>query len=72
VFHRLSERLKLKWDDIRTRVRGNMTATVQDKMNILANIHQPPAEGNFCDDHGNALKPAIVQECNKHMGYVDK
>jgi hypothetical protein len=27
---------------------------------MLTNMHNPPAEGNFCDDHGNAIKPEIV------------
>jgi hypothetical protein len=27
---------------------------------------------NFCHDHGNALKPATVQDCNRQMGYVEK
>jgi hypothetical protein len=31
-----------------------------------------PAYGNFCDKHGNAIKPATVANHNKHMGYVDK
>jgi hypothetical protein len=39
---------------------------------MLRNIHCPPAEGNFCGECGIALKPAIVQDYNRHMGYVDK
>jgi hypothetical protein len=36
-------------------------------------MHNPPAtEGNFCDEHGNALKPQIVQDYNQHMDYTDK
>jgi len=23
-------------------------------------------------EHENALKPAIVQDCNRHMGYMDR
>jgi hypothetical protein len=39
----------------------------------LVKKHHPSAEGNFCgDEHGNVLKPAIVQDYNRHMGYVDK
>jgi len=34
-------------------------------------MHYPPAESNFCDEHGNALKPAIIQDYNRHTGYVD-
>jgi len=53
----------LIWGDIKTRVRGNLRATVwKDKwdVNVLMNMHHPPVEGNFCDEHGNTLKPAIV------------
>jgi hypothetical protein len=67
--------LKLKQDDIRTRVRGNLTVMIwKDKkhVNMLMNIHHPPAEGNFHVEHGNALKPVIIQDYNQHMGYVDK
>jgi hypothetical protein len=66
---------RLKKGDIRTRVRGDMTALVwKDKRDVylLTNMHCPPAEGNFCDEHGNAIKPAIVADYNAHMGYVDK
>jgi hypothetical protein len=35
-------------------------------------MRPPPAEGNFCNQHGNALKLTIVQDCNRHIGYVDK
>jgi hypothetical protein len=39
---------------------------------MLMNMHNPPAKGNFCDKHGNTLKPVIIQDYNQHMGYVDK
>jgi hypothetical protein len=67
--------LRLKKGDIRVRSRADLTALVwKDKREvyILTNMHQPPTEGNFCDEHGNALKPAIVESYNTHMGYVDK
>jgi hypothetical protein len=32
-------------------------------------IHQPM--GNFCDEHRHAIKPTIIQECNKHIEYAD-
>jgi hypothetical protein len=67
--------MKLTWGDIRTRVRGNLTAMIwKDRryVNMLMNMHHPPAEGNFCDEHGNALKPVIIQDYNQHMVYVDK
>jgi hypothetical protein len=39
---------------------------------MLTNIHNAPAEGNFCNEGGKVIKPHIVMECNHHMGYVDK
>jgi hypothetical protein len=66
--------LKLKQGDIKTMVRGNLTAMIwKDKMNIniWTNIYPPPTDGNFCDEHGNTLKSAIIQD-DRHMGYMAK
>jgi len=44
-----------------------MTAVVcKDKfdMHMLSNIHDPSADGNFCEENGNALKLAIVENYN--------
>ncbi|KAJ4444720.1 hypothetical protein ANN_06517 [Periplaneta americana] len=41
-------------------------------VHMLINIHSPPAEGNFCDEKWNAGKTLIVEDYNRHMGYVDK
>jgi len=44
-----------------------MTAVVcKDKcdMHMLSNIHDTPAEGNFYEENGNALKLAIVEDYN--------
>jgi len=38
---------------------------------LLTNIHDPPREGNYRDEHGNAIKLAIVADYNRHMGHVD-
>jgi len=38
----------------------------------LTNIHDAPAEGNFCDNNGKAIKPQIVADYNRHLDYVDK
>jgi len=38
---------------------------------LLTNIHDPPREGNYRDEHGNVIKPAIVVDYNRHMGHVD-
>jgi hypothetical protein len=40
-------------------------------MQILTNMHRPPAEGNFYDEHGEAQKPVIVPDYICHMGYVN-
>ena len=39
---------------------------------ILRKIHDPAAEGNFCDKNGKAMKPQIVADYNRQIGYVDK
>jgi hypothetical protein len=38
---------------------------------LLTNIHDPPREGNYRDEHGNVKKPAIVADYNRHLGHVD-
>lgn len=58
---------KLKLNGVRVRSSGDMTAVVcKDKCDVhmLLNIHDPPAEGNFCEESGNALKPAIMENYN--------
>ncbi|PSN50206.1 PiggyBac transposable element-derived protein 4, partial [Blattella germanica] len=62
---------KLKRGDIRVRSKHDLTAIIwKDKrgVHMLTNIHNVPAEANFCDSHGNAL----IEDYNRHMGYVDK
>jgi hypothetical protein len=39
---------------------------------IVTNMHQPPNSGNYCDEHGNAVKLAIVEDYNRNMDFVDK
>jgi len=65
--------LRLKHGDIRVRTKGDLTAVVwKDKRDVclLINIHET-REGNYRDEHGNAIKPAIVADYNRHMGHVD-
>jgi hypothetical protein len=67
--------MTLKRGDIKVRTRDDLTAILwKDKRVtfILTNMHNAPAEGNFCDEQGYALKPLIVEEYNRHMGYVGK
>ena len=66
--------LRLKHGDIQVRTRGERKAVVwKDKRDVclLTNIHDPPREGNYRDEHGNAIKPANVADYNRHMGHVD-
>ena len=62
-----SKTLRLKNGEIRVRTRGDLMAMVC----LLTNSHNPPREGNYRDEHGNAIKPAIVADYNRHMGHVD-
>jgi len=38
---------------------------------LLTDIHDPPREGNYRDEHANAIKPATVADYNRHMGHID-
>jgi len=63
--------MELKRGDLKTKVKGYLTALVwKDEQNL--NMHSSPLEGNFCDEHGKVVKPAIIQDCNRHVEYVDK
>jgi hypothetical protein len=47
-----------------------MTTLVwKDKQDVckLANMHAPPTEGNFCDEHRNAIKPGNC--CGLHHAH---
>ena len=66
---------KLKRGDIRVRTRADLMAILwRDKRDVcmLTIIHNAPAEGNFCNEGGKAIKPQTVKDYNLHMGYVDK
>jgi hypothetical protein len=66
---------KSEKEDIRVRTRADLTAILwRDKrdMYVLRNIHNAPAEGNFCNKGGKSIKLQIVIEYNRHMSYVDK
>jgi len=67
--------MTLKWGNLQVRTRSDLTTILwRDKrdVRILTNIHDAPAEGNFCDTNGKAIKLQIVADYNRHMGYVDK
>ena len=66
--------LRLKCGDSQVRTRGDLIVVVwKDERNmcLLTNINNPPRGGNYCNEHGNAIKPAIVADYNHHMGHVD-
>jgi hypothetical protein len=70
-----NRRLGIKKGDIWVRVRGDMTIPAwKDKRDVhmLTNIQAPPAEDNFCAEHRNAIRAAIVADYNMHMGYIEK
>jgi len=64
------KRTTLKQGDLQVRTRGDLTTILwRDKrdVRILTNIHDAPAEGNFCDTNGKAIKSQIVADYNRHM-----
>jgi len=67
-------RMRSQRDDLQVRTRVNLTAILwKDRrgVRILNNIHDPSAEGNFRNSNGKAIKPQIVADYNRHMGYVE-
>jgi hypothetical protein len=48
-----------------------MTRRNIQNVNMMKNMHRPAVEGNFCDVHGNSLKPAEVQGYNRISGVVN-
>jgi len=70
-----TNRRTLHWGDLQVWTRGDLTAILwrdKRKVRVLTYIHDPPAEGNFCNNNGKAIKPQIVADYNCHIGYVDK
>jgi hypothetical protein len=35
-------------------------------------MQNPPAQGNYCDEHENVIKPTNIQYYNWYVGYTDK
>jgi hypothetical protein len=67
--------MKLKKGDIVTRVKGHLSVVCsKDKRDayVLMNMHSPPADGNFCDESGHAVKPHVIEDYSAHMDFVDK
>jgi hypothetical protein len=67
--------LKLKWGGLHAVMRGNLTALIwKDKqvVHILMNMHRSSAEVNFCEEHGKAQKPVIVEDHSQNMGCIKR
>jgi len=65
--------LRLKCGDIRVRTRGDLMAVVwKDKRDVclLTNIHDPPREGNYHDEHGNVIKRQLWRIINVTWGML--
>lgn len=66
-----SKTVQLKQGNVRVRTSGGVTAVVWNDtrdVHVLTNIHNPPTEANFCQEPGNALKPAVVEDYSRYMG----
>ena len=64
----------MKRGDVRVKTRGDLTTLAwkdRQEVYMLTNMDPPPAEGNFCDDSNQTVKPHTVEWYNRHMGYVD-
>jgi hypothetical protein len=64
--------LKMRQDDIKTRVRDDLTAIVQKNkwnLNMLTNMYCHLAEDNFCD---KCCETSHSTRLYQHMEYVDK
>ena len=66
--------MNLRKGDVRVTTRGNVTALAwkhRRDVYILTNMDPPPKEGNFSGNSKRAVKPQIVAQYNRHMGYID-
>jgi hypothetical protein len=66
--------IKLKRGNIHIRTRADLMAILWCEKRyicMLMNIHDVPAEGNYCNEGGRAIKLQIVMYYNHHIGYVD-
>ena len=58
-----SKTLQKKWGDVRVRTSGDKTTVFwkdERDVHMLTSSHDPLVEGNFRDEGGKALKPAVV------------
>jgi hypothetical protein len=40
-------------------------------VHILTNMCPPPTNDNMYNELGSAVQPEFIQDCNRHVGYVD-
>ena len=69
------QKIKLKQGDMKSRVSSILTVIMwkdRQTANLLKNVDASPAKGSFSDEHGKGLKLAIVKDCHRQIGYVDK
>lgn len=69
------KKMTLQSEDLQVWTRGDLTAILwRDKhdVQILTNIYDSSAEGNFCDNIGKTIKLQIVSDYTHRVGYVDK
>jgi hypothetical protein len=58
---------------VRSRGFDTLTAVCwKDKSCLHIGIHETEAHGRIQVELGNVLKPKTLNNCNKHMGSVDK
>ena len=63
--------IKLTWRRVILRLRWKVTWQ-PEYGRTLTIMRSLPLEGNFYDEHGKAVKLAIIPDYNRHIGYVDK
>jgi hypothetical protein len=65
-----SKIVQLKQGNVRVRTSSDVTAVVWNDtrdVHVLTNIHNPPTEANFCQETGNALTPAVVEDYSRYI-----
>ena len=52
-----------------TKTRGYLSVMLcEDSTPTLRNMHHPPKDGNYCDEHCNEIKHVTVVDYNINMG----
>jgi hypothetical protein len=59
--------------DVHVKVRGNLTSMIRknkQEVHIIMNMHRPPVEGSFCNEHRKTKKPMIFEDYSQQIGYI--